>query len=266
MSRQDAVQMPLISIITVCFNSEATLADTLESVNSQFYPAIEHVIIDGASKDRTLEVVRSRGKRVTQLVSEADRGIFDAFNKGLSLARGEIIGILNSDDFYVSPSVIDLVMDAFRDTKVEAVYADLVYVDCDDTSKVVRHWKSHPYRVGDFERAFMPAHPTLFLRRSVYDRVGLFDADYRFAGDYQFMLRAFHVHGVRSAYLPEILVRMRTGGTSGGTARDVFRQNREIFRALREAGVRVFKPAFITRKVIDRLLQRVRAPFARVPG
>lgn len=266
MNPQDTSGTPTISIITACYNSEGTLADTLESVNSQSYPAIEHIIVDGASKDRTLEIVRAQGKRVTQVVSEPDRGIFDAYNKGLGLAKGEVIGILNSDDFYVSAAVIGRVMEVFRDPSVDAVYADLVYVDRDDTSKVVRHWKSHPYRVGDFGRAFMPAHPTLFLRRSVYDRVGPFDPGYRFAGDYQFMLRAFHVHGLRSVYLPEILVRMRTGGTTGGPPRLILRQNREILRALSESRVRVFKPAFFARKVVDRLLQRIRAPFARVPG
>jgi glycosyltransferase involved in cell wall biosynthesis len=266
MNPHDTAPAPRISIITACFNSEGTLIDTLQSVNSQSYPEIEHIIVDGASRDRTLDVVRERGQRVTKVLSEPDRGIYDAFNKGLKLARGEIIGILNSDDFYVSAAVIAKVMDVFRDPSVEAVYADLVYVDRDDTTRVVRHWKSHPYRSGDFGRAFMPAHPTLFLRRSVYDRVGFFDPGYRFAGDYEFMLRAFHVHGLRSVYLPEIVVRMRTGGTTGGPPRLIYRQNREILRALSDSGVRVFKPAFFARKLVDRLMQRIRAPFARVPG
>jgi glycosyltransferase involved in cell wall biosynthesis len=257
---------PLISIITACFRSERTVVDTLESVNAQTYPNVEHVIVDGASTDRTMELVREHGKRVTQVLSEPDRGIFDAYNKGLKLATGEVIGILNSDDFYATPLALEAVMAAFADPAVDAVYADLVYVDKDDTSKVVRHWKSRPYRDGDFRRGFSPAHPTLFLRRSVYDRTGGFDPGYRFSGDYEYMLRAFHVHGVRAVYLPQILVRMRTGGATGGSLPFIRKQNLEILRALDAQGVRVFRPGFFARKVVDRIMQRLRAPFARVPG
>lgn len=258
-------QAPLISIITACFRSERTVRDTLESVNVQTYPNIEHIIVDGASDDRTLEVVREHGRRVTKVMSEKDRGIFDAYNKGLVLAHGEIIGILNSDDFYATPHIIQRIMDQFRDPTIEAVYADLVYVDKDDTSRIVRHWKSKPYRQGDFSRGFVPAHPTLFLRKSVYDRVGQFAPEYRFAGDFEFMLRVFHTHGVKSVYLPEILVRMRTGGTTGGPLPFIRRQNLEILRALEDQHVRIFKPAYFVRKAFDRVRQRLRVPFARVP-
>lgn len=257
---------PLISIITACFRSERTVVDTLESVNAQSYPNVEHVIVDGASTDRTMELVREHGRRVTQALSEPDRGIFDAYNKGLKLARGEVIGILNSDDFYTVPTALEAVMTAFDDPSVEAVHADLVYVDKDDTSRVVRHWKSRPYRDGDFQRGFHPAHPTLFLRRSVYERTGGFDSGYRLSGDVEYMLRAFHVHGVRSVYLPQILVRMRTGGATGGSLPFIRKQNLEILRALDAQGVQVFRPNFFVRKVVDRLMQRIRAPFARVPG
>jgi glycosyltransferase len=257
---------PLISIITACFRSERTVVDTLESVNAQTYSNVEHVIVDGASTDRTMELVREHGKRVTQVLSEPDRGIFDAYNKGLKLAKGEVIGILNSDDFYATPTVLESVMASFADPAVDAVYADLVYVDKDDTSKVVRHWKSRPYRDGDFRRGFSPAHPTLFLRRSVYGRTGGFDPGYRFSGDYEYMLRAFHVHGVRAVYLPQILVRMRTGGATGGSLPFIRKQNLEILRALDAQGIRIFRPGFFARKVVDRLMQRIRAPFVRVPG
>jgi glycosyltransferase len=257
---------PLISIITACFRSERTVRDTLDSVNAQTYPNVEHIIVDGASTDRTLEIVSEHGKRVTQVLSEPDRGIFDAYNKGLKMARGEVVGILNSDDFYATPDALASVMVAFQDSSVDAVYADLVYVDKDDTRKVVRHWKSRPYRSGDFRRGFSPAHPTLFLRRSVYDRTGGFDPGYRFSGDYEYMLRAFHVHGVRSVHLPRILVRMRTGGATGGSLPFIRKQNLEILRALEAQGVRISRPTFFLRKAADRLMQRVRAPFARVPG
>lgn len=255
-----------ISIITASFRSESTIRDTLESVNIQTYPHIDHLIIDGASKDKTLELVRQYGKRVVHVTSEPDKGIFDAYNKGLAIADGDIIGILNSDDFYTAPTVIEKVMEAFADPAVEAVYADLIYVDKDDTNKIVRHWKSRPYHVGDFTRAFTPAHPTLFLRRSVYARTGGFNPDFRFAGDYEYMLRAFHTHGVKSVYLPEIVVRMRTGGATGGSLPFIKKQNIEILRALESQGVKIFKPSFFIRKSLNRLMQRIRARFVRLPA
>jgi len=255
-----------ISIITASFRSAATIRDTLESVNAQTYPDIDHVIIDAASKDDTLKIVRDVGKRVVHITCEPDTGIYDAFNKGLRIAKGDVIGILNSDDFYTSPTVIADVMQVFEDPTVDAVYADLVYVDKDDTSRIVRHWKSRPYHDGDFSRAFSPPHPTLFLRRSVYERTGGFNPDFRLAGDYEYMLRAFHTARVRSVYLPEVVVKMRTGGATGGTWKFIKHQNVEILQALESQQVQVFKPAFFLRKVIDRVMQRVRARFVRMPA
>jgi glycosyltransferase involved in cell wall biosynthesis len=254
-----------ISIITACFRSEATIRDTLDSVSIQTYSNIDHIIIDGASEDRTLALVKAHGRRVTHITSEPDRGIYDAFNKGLAIADGEIIGFLNSDDFYASPYAIERVMCAFIDPSVEAVYGDLIYVDKFDTHKIVRHWKSRPYRQGDFPRGFVPPHPALFLRRSVYSRTGGFNTIFRLAGDYDYMLRAFHTYGVNSVYLPEILVRMRTGGATGGSLSFIKKQNLEILRALESQGVSIFKPTFFGRKIADRLMQRLRAIFVRLP-
>ncbi len=253
-----------ISIITASFQSESTIRDTLESVNMQTYPSIDHVIIDGASTDKTIDIVKECGQRVVKVISEPDEGIFDAYNKGLAISEGEIIGILNSDDFYATPKVVEHVMEAFKDPTVDAVYADLVYVDKDDTSKIVRHWKSRPYRQGDFIKGFVPAHPTLFLRRSVYDRTGGFDSGFRYAGDYEFMLRAFHTKEVKSVYLPEIVVKMRTGGATGGALPFIKKQNLEILNALDAHGIKVFKPSFFMRKFINRFMQRLRAPFVRL--
>jgi glycosyltransferase involved in cell wall biosynthesis len=250
-----------ISIITASFNSESTIKDTLDSVNIQTYQHIDHIIIDGASKDGTLKLIKAHGRRVTKVISEADKGIFDAYNKGLAIADGEIIGILNSDDFYANPNVIANVMKAFENKSVDAVYADLVYVDKNNTNKVVRHWKSRAYRTGDFSRGFSPAHPTLFLRKSVYESAGEFNSGYRFSGDFEYMLRVFHTLGVYSVHIPEIVVLMRTGGATGGSLSFIKKQNIEILQALDVHGVSIFKPAFFARKIIDRLLQRVRSPF-----
>ncbi len=254
-----------VTIITACFNSAVTIRETLGSINAQTYPAIEHIVVDGGSTDDTLQLVTTHGQRASLVISEKDNGIYDAFNKGLRLASGEVIGFLNSDDVYSHHRVIEEVMAPFDDETVDAVYADLVYVQRADISRITRHWKSRPYRSGDFARAFVPPHPTLFLRRRVYERTGGFDSDFRLAGDYEYMLRAFHKHGVKSVHLPQIVVKMRAGGATGGTLPFIRRQNAEILRALDRHAVQVSKPAFFLRKGVDRLLQRARAPFVRLP-
>ena len=255
-----------ISIITTSFQSECTIKDTLESVNNQSYASIDHIIIDGGSKDGTLALVKEYGNRVTHITSEQDKGIFDAYNKGLAIADGEIIGILNSDDFYSNDNVIEKVMRYFDDPSVDAVYADLVYVDKFDTNHIVRHWKSKPYNKGDFARSFSPAHPTLFLRRSFYNLTGGFNQEFNLAGDYEYMLRAFHVHNARSRYIPDTLVKMRTGGATGGTMSFIKKQNKQILRALEVHGVSIFKPIFFTRKFVNRLTQHLRGAFLHIQG
>lgn len=251
--------MKKISIITASFRSESTIIDTLRSVNMQTYENIEHIVVDGASNDRTLEIVQSEGKRVAQVLSERDNGIYEAFNKGLALANGEIIGFLNSDDFYCTENVIEKVIKTFEDESVEACYGDLVYVDRNNTERITRHWKSRSYSAGIFKNAFHPAHPTLFLRKSVYEKAGKFNLTYRIAADYEFMLRIFHQLNIKSIYIPEILVKMRTGGASGESIQSIRRQNKEIFNALEQHGVSCSKANFLLRKIGDRVLQRIRA-------
>ena len=258
--------MQKISIITASYNSEKTIADTLRSVEIQTYPNIEHIVVDGGSTDLTMAIVEREGRRVARALSERDGGIFDAYNKGLRLATGEIIGILNSDDFYASETVIDQVMEAFQDPEVEAVHADLIYVDQNDTSKAVRYWRSRPCSPANLARGFHPAHPTLFLRRAVYDKVGGFSLTYRMTSDVDFMLRAFHVHKVKDVYFPRIWVKMRTGGTTGGSPRSIWRQNKEVRQARQEHGVGGSTLGYFAHKVVDRLLQRVRARSVQQPN
>jgi glycosyltransferase involved in cell wall biosynthesis len=203
---------------------------------------------------------------VTSAVSEPDKGIYDAYNKGLARATGDIIGFINSDDFYCADDVIAQVMAAFEDPTVEAVHADLVYVDPGNTDKIERHWKSRPATVENLRRGFIPAHPTLFLRRSVYDRVGGFDTNYRLAADYDFMLRTFYVARVKSVYLPRIWVRMRSGGATGGTTASIVRQNDEIRASQQAHGLNYPKTLFYAHKVMDRLGQRARAAFVKMPA
>jgi glycosyltransferase len=248
-----------LSIITASYNSAATIKDTLESVNKQNYSNVEHIIIDGGSKDTTLDIVKAHGKRVMTVISEPDKGIFDAYNKGLKLANGEIIGFLNSDDFYYSSDVLESVMHLFVDPRVEAVYGDLYYVDKYNINKVTRVWKSKNYKKGLFTKSFHPAHPTLFLRKSVYEKVGQFNLTYNLAGDYEFMLRAFHLFEIKSIYLPKVFVRMRNGGATGSSLMSIQKQNMENIRALKENGVTYSKILFFGIKIFDRLRQKILA-------
>ncbi len=252
-----------ISIITASFRSEYTIKDTLESVNIQTYPYIDHIIIDGASNDGTLDIVKAHGKRVVHITTEPDKGIFDAYNKGLGVADGEIIGILNSDDFYATPHAIAHVMQAFEDPTVDAVYADLFYVDKDDTKKIIRYWKSRAYKKDDFLRGFTPAHPTLFLRKRVYAENGGFKTEFRYSGDYEFMLRIFKNNKIKSVYLPEIIVRMRTGGATGGGMKSMKKQNMEILKALNINDVKINKAYYFASKLVNRVGQRLRGVLAK---
>jgi len=257
--------MVKLTLLTAAYNSAATIGDTLRSVEAQDYPEIEHIIIDGLSKDDTLDVVKREGRRVAKVVSEKDKGIYDAYNKGIALASGEIIGFLNSDDFYASNDVISQVMAAFEDPNVDAVHADLVYVKQDNTSQITRYWKSRPSTPDLIAKGFHPAHPTLFLRRSVYETAGVFDQSYKIAADVEFMMRIFYKYRIKDVYIPRIWVRMRAGGATGGNAASIKRQNDEVRRAQAELGISYPTSKFYIHKVIDRSLQRVRAPFVKMP-
>lgn len=241
-----------ISVITVCFNSAASIADTLESVAAQTYPTIEHIVIDGASTDDTVSIVRSRGGRVAHLVSEPDLGIYDAMNKGIGLATGEVIGFINSDDFYPSPTILETVASAFEDPRIQACWGDLCYVRQHDTSQVVRYWRSSSFQPGLFARGWCPPHPTLFLRREVFERFGAFDLSYPIAADMELMARLIEVQGICGRYIPKVLVHMRLGGTTNRSVRNIVRQNREIWHALKAHRLNPSLPSFIARKLISR--------------
>jgi len=231
-----------ISIITATFNSAATLGDTLQCVQQQDYPQIEHIIIDGASKDNTLEIARSF-PHISRICSEPDHGIYDAMNKGLHLVSGDVIGILNSDDFYTHPQVLSHVMAHLERTGAEVLYADLQYVQPLQTDRVIRLWKAGAYRHGQFLRGWMPPHPTMFVRRSVYEKFGAFNTNLRFSADYEWMLRVLHRHKVSVCYMPEVIVRMRAGGVSNANLRNRWKANREDRLAWQMNGL---KPRFYT--------------------
>ena len=219
-----------VSVITATYNSAATVADTLRSVRDQSYPLVEHLIIDGGSKDNTMEIVAGF-PHIKQICSEKDRGIYDAMNKGVKRATGDIVGILNSDDFYASENVLREVVDTFEQSGCDAVYGDLQYVCKDDVSKVVRYWRSGPYQQGAFKWGWMPPHPSFFVRHTLYDRCGLFNLDMKTAADYELMLRMIHKEGASLQYLPNVLVKMRTGGASNSSLASRLKANADDRKA-----------------------------------
>lgn len=226
-----------ISVITVTFNCVSTIADCLAAVAGQSYTNREHIVIDGGSTDGTKNVLESRRDQLAVLISEPDRGIYDALNKGISRASGNVIGLLHADDLYADPDVLTRVVAAFRHHpelgRVDAVYGDLMYVAKDDTSRVIRYWRSGAYRPALLRRGWMPPHPTLFLRRGLYHQFGGFDTSYRIAADYDLILRVLSQMQGRAMYLPNVLVRMRVGGASNRSLRQILLKSREDYRALR---------------------------------
>jgi glycosyltransferase involved in cell wall biosynthesis len=226
-----------VSIITAVFNREHFISDAIESLQNQTHPEIEHVVIDGASTDGTLELLRSRLDRNAVLVSEPDKGIYDALNKGLVRATGEIIGLLHSDDLFANNLVLADVAKVFNDPAIDAVYGDLQYVSKANTDNVIRHWVADEYSRNRLDWGWMPPHPALFLRRSVIEHWGGFDTRFRIAADYDAILRYFGKGAIRSAYIPRVLVKMRVGGESNRSIARVMRKSREDYRALKGNGV-----------------------------
>lgn len=225
-----------LSVVTVCLNSAQTITDTMTSVNAQSYANIEHIVIDGGSTDGTQSLVREHGERVSRFVSEPDRGIYDAMNKGLALASGDVVGFLNADDVFASPLAATRIAQGFA-TDVDACYGDLVYVGNNDPSRVIRHWRGGAYRRGLCAQGWAPPHPTFYVRREVYARYGAFNADLRVASDFELALRLLDVAGIPVRYIPEVLVRMRVGGASNGTLRGILRGHQDMAAALRAHGL-----------------------------
>lgn len=230
--------MSSLSIITPTYNSAATLDDCLRSVRDQKVSA-EHLIIDGCSQDRTLEIARSY-PHVSKIISARDKGIYDAMNKGIAAASGEVIGILNSDDFYADDLVLSRVVKAFADPAIDCCYGDLHYVNATNTEKVTRVWKSSRCRLSAFYWGWMPPHPTFFVRRSVYERFGQFDLNLGSAADYELILRFMFMHKISSVHIPHVLVKMRNGGESNASLRNRLKANRMDRRAWQINGLRPY--------------------------
>ena len=231
-----------VSLITVSYNSATTIKDTIDSVLAQDYHDLEYVIVDGKSKDTTVDIVKSYSDKISRWISEPDKGIYDGMNKGLKMVTGDVVGMLNSDDFYADHTIISQVAKVFEDENIDAVFGDLIFVDPKNLKKQVRSYSSKGWHPGKFARGFMPAHPTFFVRRKFYEKYGLFKTDYKIASDYEMLIRLLYVHKLRYKYLPLTMVIMRMGGVSSSGIRSNILLNKEIKRACHENGIRTNLP------------------------
>ncbi|MEM1432322.1 MAG: glycosyltransferase family 2 protein, partial [Pseudomonadota bacterium] len=227
----------LISVVTAVRNRADTVAEAIASLQDQSYASVEHVVQDGASTDATLQVIASVADDRMQLVSEPDHGIYDAINRGIARATGEVIGLMHSDDAFAASDILADVARAFEDPAVDAVYGDLDYVSARDPARIVRHWRAGRFEPRKLAQGWMPPHPTLYLRRRVFEAHGPYDTSFRIAADYDAVLRYFSTPRFRAVYVPRVFVKMRVGGASNASLRQILRKSREDYRALRRNGV-----------------------------
>lgn len=226
-----------ISVITVCFNSEASIQKAIDSVAAQTWPNIEHIVIDGASRDATVGIIQRNMQSIAHFVSEPDTGVYEAMNKGLKLATGDVIAFLNSDDVYQDAQVLETVARSMQEQGLDALYGDVEFFNSAAPEKTVRTYDSGRFKVSRIAWGWMPAHPALFIRRNIYKKFGYFHEDYRIAGDYEFIARIFKDGRLKSRHLSRVLVRMQTGGLSTAGLRATYLLNKEILRACRQNGI-----------------------------
>ncbi|EKO3378592.1 glycosyltransferase [Vibrio fluvialis] len=234
-----------VSIITATYNSSETIIDTLKSLEQQSYPDIEYIIVDGASKDNTLDIVRQNCTRVSKIISEPDKGIYDALNKGIQAATGDIIGFLHSDDLFAYPDAVADMVATLEENQSQAVYADLAYVSKDDTDNMIRLWTSGDYQRNKMLSGWMPPHPTFYMRRELYLSLGLFDLGFKIAADYDSLLRYLWSNKVSMSYLPKVLIKMRVGGASNRSLSNIYKKTCEDIQALKNNKVFWPKALFI---------------------
>ena len=230
-----------VSIITAAFNSGKTIGETIQSVANQSYPQVEHIIIDGKSTDKTIEIIESLKHPKLIYRSEKDSGIYDALNKGIRLATGDLIGVIGSDDYYPQQNVIERVVESFEKKDTDSLYGDMHYVN--DKKEVVRFWKDGEYKESNFLKGWMPHHLTFYLKKEIYLKYGLYNTDFKLGGDYELLLRMLYKHKVSTQYLPEVLVTMRIGGASTKNIKNRIKANLEDRKAWVINGLR---PRFYT--------------------
>lgn len=223
-----------ISIITATYNSEKTIIDTIKSLDSQTYDNIEYIIIDGKSKDNTLDLIRNNSKRVSKIISEPDSGIYDALNKGIMHSTGDIVGFLHSDDIFSYPDAISDLVDKLSSDNSDAIYADLDYISKEDDDKIIRHWRSGPYKKENIMRGWMPPHPTFFMKRNLYIEYGLFDLRFKISADYDSLLRYIWINNISLSYLSKVTTKMRVGGESNRSIKNIIKKTKEDIMALKK--------------------------------
>ncbi len=224
-----------ITIITSTFNSASSIKTCLDSVVLQNYNDLEYLIIDGKSSDATLKIIKVYQKKFPfiKLISEKDFGIYDALNKGVQLASGDVIGFVHSDDFLEFNDIINDIVSMTKSENLDGVYGDLQYVDKSNTQEIIRRWKSCDFKPRLLKQGWMPPHPTLFLKREVYEKHGLFDLSYRISADYDFLLRIFKDPELKFGYLPKVITKMRVGGASNQSLKNIIKKSKEDYRAIR---------------------------------
>lgn len=244
-----------ISIITVCFNSSKTIEDTIKSVVSQsFFENIQYIIIDGGSTDTTLEIISKYRDKIDVVVTERDNGLYDAMNKGVKIASGDVIGFINSDDIFCDNQALEKVIKIFYDnSSLDSVYADLYYVSQYNQSVIIRKWISGEQK--SFSVGWHPAHPTLYIKKIIYDKYGLFNLDFKLASDFELMLRFFDRYKITSYYIPEVFVKMRLGGETNKNLVNIFNQNFECIRAFRLNGLKINFILYLTRRLLSKIFQ-----------
>ncbi len=246
-----------ISIITATFNSAATVRDTIESVLSQTHSDWELIIKDGGSKDDTLAICRSYEDERIRIVACPDHGLYDAMNQGIAAAKGEVVGILNSDDFYFDNQVLERIAASLSDETIGCVYGDLQFVDAKDTSKVVRIWKGSQYQKGGFRKGWHPAHPTFYARKKYFDEYGAFDTSFQVSADFELMLRFIEKHQVSNLYIPHYFVKMRMGGESTGSLKNIIKGNKNILRAFKKNGISR-PPFYLVRRLAPKVFSVIK--------
>ena len=248
-----------LSIITVSYNSGNFIEKCITSVISQSYKNIEYIVIDNLSTDNTSKVLQKYSNNISLIVQERDKGVYDAMNKGIKFAKGDVVGFLNSDDFYADKEVLSKVVNKFNENpSLGACYSDLIYIDKINSSKIIRYWKSNQFIPGSFSKGWCPPHPTFFVRRLVYQCFGGFNLNYRTASDVELMMRFLEINKICSEYVPEIWVNMRIGGLSNRSLRSIICQNQDVRRALAKHGLNNNFILFFTYKIISRIKQFIR--------
>ena len=247
-----------VSIITIVLNQKNFIESCINSIRTQTHTDIEHIIIDGGSTDGTKEIIEKYKNQIFRFVSEPDRGIYYAMNKGISMAGGDIIGFLNADDFYTNEGIIKSVVDVFRESNVDSCYGDINYVKRDDISVITRIWKSGDYSLNKFKKGWFPPHPTFFVKRDIYTKFGNFNTDFRFSADVELMIRFLCKYGISTEYIPRILIKMRDNGESNKNYINITKSVWECYKAMEYNSINV-SMLYIIDTLLFRLRQKIAA-------